>query len=94
MTNLLVLARESDAGADRVWADGTIVPKLLKIVRDFKNVDDDTAVTAIRVLDELAKDHKKVGLKTVCIWLSESDHDITPESTVKLTARLEFFKMN
>jgi hypothetical protein len=62
MNNLLVLARESDVGAQRVWENGAVVVRLLDIVRDSTS-DDELAISAIRILDELVKNHERVSYR-------------------------------
>uniref|UniRef100_A0A0N5AQ81 Protein unc-45 homolog B n=1 Tax=Syphacia muris TaxID=451379 RepID=A0A0N5AQ81_9BILA len=54
MNNLLVLSRDSETGASRVWSGGKALDALLNIMRD-SNADEELVVAAIRVLDELMK---------------------------------------
>ncbi|CAI4222179.1 unnamed protein product [Auanema sp. JU1783] len=56
--NLLVLSRESESGAIRVWNEGRIIAILLRSVEDKKETDE-IAITAIRIIDELCKNHKR-----------------------------------
>ncbi|CAJ0956400.1 unnamed protein product, partial [Mesorhabditis belari] len=58
MANLLVLARDSESGAQRVWNGGKIVSVLTKIY-STKEEDEEVAVMAVRVLDELCKNHSR-----------------------------------
>jgi hypothetical protein len=59
MNNLLVLCRESNEGALRVWRDGAIVQQLFGIIKN-ENTTDEEAICAARILSELAKSHEKV----------------------------------
>lgn len=61
MNNLLVLSRESEAGASRVWNDGKIVEILLKVI-DSNLGNEAVVVAAARVMDELAKNSSRVIL--------------------------------
>lgn len=78
LNNLLVLARESESGAIRVWNEvrtlyrkigrystfqGKIVPILLKIASNASE-SSEVSVTAIRILDETLKNHGRVGFCT------------------------------
>jgi len=61
MNNLLVLAREN-AGASLIWTSGG-VPKILEVVREEcspGSQQEELAVAAQRVLDELARDEQRV----------------------------------
>lgn len=60
MNNLLVLARDSETGASRVWEDGRIVPTLLQAIDDT-TANEEIVVAAARVLDELAKNSSRVS---------------------------------
>lgn len=62
MDNLIVLCRDSEAGANRVWQEGKIVPELLDVIRDAEKFSDELALRATRVLDELAKKRERVGI--------------------------------
>ncbi|VDN01183.1 unnamed protein product [Thelazia callipaeda] len=72
MNNLLVLSRESETGASRVWNNGEIIKTLLKVIDD-NSINEDVALTAIRILDELAKNSKRamyfvenMGMRQIC----------------------------
>ncbi|VDM66407.1 unnamed protein product [Strongylus vulgaris] len=54
--NLLVLARETEAGAARIWNLGKGVPMLLSVAED-NNEPMEISVAAIRILDETIKNH-------------------------------------
>lgn len=68
MNNLLVLARESETGAARVWKDGKIVGTLLKVIDDG-SATEGIVVAAARVLDELAKNSKRVWFLSLLLLL-------------------------
>uniref|UniRef100_A0A914VHH0 Protein unc-45 homolog B n=1 Tax=Plectus sambesii TaxID=2011161 RepID=A0A914VHH0_9BILA len=68
INNLLVLARESQSGAQRVWADGAVVPKLLGIIRNDSSQEN--VIAAVRALDELAKDS---GATAACVAVSKTE---------------------
>ncbi|KJH40865.1 tetratricopeptide repeat protein [Dictyocaulus viviparus] len=59
--NLLVLARESEAGASRIWDAGNIVPMLLSEAEDSNEMIE-VSVAAVRILDELIKNHGRALL--------------------------------
>lgn len=59
MNNLLVLARDSEDGAKRIWQDGKIVGVMVNLVKNLET-DDKMALTAIRIIDELAKNRERV----------------------------------
>lgn len=63
MNNLLVLARDSETGASRVWSEGRILEPLLNIMRD-KSVDEELLLAATRVLDEVMKKSDRVRFLT------------------------------
>ncbi|GMT03836.1 hypothetical protein PENTCL1PPCAC_26010, partial [Pristionchus entomophagus] len=56
INNLLVLARESETGAQRVWNEGGLVSLVLSAIAS-KETTDEFAVAAVRVLDEVCKNH-------------------------------------
>lgn len=58
LNNLLVLCRESNEGASRVWRDGAIVAQLLSLIKNQQQeggAGDETALCAVRILAELTK---------------------------------------
>ncbi|KAK6034310.1 tetratricopeptide repeat protein [Cooperia oncophora] len=57
--NLLVLARENEAGAVRIWNSGKSIKTLLAIAED-NNEPLEISVCVIRIVDELIKDHGRV----------------------------------
>ncbi|KAL3118992.1 hypothetical protein niasHT_003775 [Heterodera trifolii] len=57
MNNLLVLCRDSNSGAMRVWQNGQIVAQLLGVIKG--NASDEEALCAVRILDELAKSRER-----------------------------------
>lgn len=59
MNNLLVLARDSELGASRVWNDGRIMYTVLTLIND-PQANDELIITAIRILDELTKSSRRV----------------------------------
>uniref|UniRef100_A0A1I7RKR3 TPR_REGION domain-containing protein n=2 Tax=Bursaphelenchus xylophilus TaxID=6326 RepID=A0A1I7RKR3_BURXY len=59
MNNLLVLARESEDGARKVWQAGMIVNELLNVVKDKENWPEELAILALHVLDELIKKRER-----------------------------------
>lgn len=59
LNNLLVLSRESETGALRVWDDGKIIETLLKML-DSNSTNEAIVVAAARVLDELVKNSSRV----------------------------------
>uniref|UniRef100_A0A915Q3F6 Protein unc-45 homolog B n=1 Tax=Setaria digitata TaxID=48799 RepID=A0A915Q3F6_9BILA len=72
MNNLLVLSRESETGASRIWNDGKIVEALLKVIDD-NSANEAIVVAAARVLDELLKNSSRVmylveslGIRRIC----------------------------
>ncbi|VBB27322.1 unnamed protein product [Acanthocheilonema viteae] len=72
MNNLLVLSRESETGASRVWNDGKIIETLLKII-DKNSSNEAIVVAAARVLDELVKNSNRamhlvesLGMRQIC----------------------------
>ncbi|RCN35472.1 tetratricopeptide repeat protein [Ancylostoma caninum] len=54
--NLLVLARETEAGAARIWNLGKGVPILLSVAEN-NNEPLEISVAAVRILDEIIKNH-------------------------------------
>uniref|UniRef100_F1KS65 Protein unc-45 A n=1 Tax=Ascaris suum TaxID=6253 RepID=F1KS65_ASCSU len=58
MNNLLVLARDSETGASRVWNEGKIVDTVMALIED-KQADDQIVLGAVRVLDEVVKNGKR-----------------------------------
>lgn len=60
MNNLLVLARDSETGASRVWNEGKIVDTVMALIED-KQADDQIVLGAVRVLDEVVKNGKRVS---------------------------------
>ena len=54
MNNLLVLARDSEEGASRIWQNGKILDTLLGLARN-EETPEDFAIGAMRILDELVK---------------------------------------
>ncbi|GMT34769.1 hypothetical protein PFISCL1PPCAC_26066, partial [Pristionchus fissidentatus] len=58
INNILVLARESETGALRVWNEGRIVPQVLHAIMS-PETSEEFAVAAIRVLDEVCKNHSR-----------------------------------
>uniref|UniRef100_A0A158Q8D0 Protein unc-45 homolog B n=1 Tax=Elaeophora elaphi TaxID=1147741 RepID=A0A158Q8D0_9BILA len=72
MNNLLVLSRESETGASRVWNDGKIIETLLKII-DSNSANEAVMVAAARILDELVKNSSRavhlmesLGMRRIC----------------------------
>lgn len=61
INNLLVLCRESEDGARRVWQDGLMVNQLLNIAKDKQTWSDEFAINAMRILDELIKKRERVN---------------------------------
>lgn len=59
MTNILVLARDSEEGARRIWKDGKGLDVMLNMVKN-KDVPDSLALTAVRIMDELVKNRERV----------------------------------
>lgn len=59
MNNLLVLCRESQLAANIVWSNGVIVKRLLEVINH--SIDCELALSAIRILDELAKQSERVN---------------------------------
>lgn len=59
MNNLLVLARDSEEGARRIWQEGKIVGVMMGLIKN-REVDEKIALTAIRIIDELAKNRERV----------------------------------
>jgi hypothetical protein len=70
ISNLMVLARESESGAQRVWADGAVVSKLLGIIRN--DPSEEVVVAAVRALDELVKDPTRVSLFLYVAFLTSA----------------------
>lgn len=64
MNNLLVLAREN-AGAALILEKGG-VEKLMNVILQEKNADEDLILAAQRVVDELARDEQRV--KILYFW--------------------------
>lgn len=60
MNNLLVLCRESQVGANGVWLNGDIVQRLMEVINNSNVWDDELALCANRILDELAKQRERV----------------------------------
>lgn len=60
MNNLLVLCRESQVGASGVWLNGNIVTRLMEVINNLDDWNDELALCAIRILDELAKQRERV----------------------------------
>lgn len=60
MNNLLVLARDSEDGAKKVWQEGAISREFLKVAKDKTNWSDELAITALHILDELIKKRERV----------------------------------
>ncbi|VDO40269.1 unnamed protein product [Haemonchus placei] len=67
--NLLVLSRESEAGAAKTWQMGKVVPALLGVAEDI-NETLEISVCAVRIVDELIKDHNRA-----LYFLSMHDND-------------------
>ncbi|CAJ0571281.1 unnamed protein product, partial [Mesorhabditis spiculigera] len=80
MNNLLVLARENESSAARVWNEGKIFPIIKNIYTDKKE-DEEVAITAIRVLDELLKNHAR-ALKFLAM------HDKEEMKSVRFVCRI------
>uniref|UniRef100_A0A914RYN6 Syndecan/Neurexin domain-containing protein n=1 Tax=Parascaris equorum TaxID=6256 RepID=A0A914RYN6_PAREQ len=59
MNNLLVLARDSETGALRVWNEGKIIDTVMALIED-KQADDQIVLGAVRVLDEVVKNGKRI----------------------------------
>ncbi|KAI1716556.1 myosin-binding striated muscle assembly central domain-containing protein [Ditylenchus destructor] len=59
INNLLVLCRDSEDGASRVWQDGKIVDQLLSVIKEKDKWSDEFALSAIRIMDELAKKRER-----------------------------------
>jgi hypothetical protein len=59
--NLLVLSRESEDGARRVWQAGLIVNQLLSIAKDKDTWSDEFSVDVMHILDELIKKRERVS---------------------------------
>lgn len=62
MTNILVLARDSEDGARRIWQDGKGLETMLNMIKN-KDVPENLALTAVRVVDELVKNRARVSEK-------------------------------
>lgn len=60
---MLVLCRDSEDGARKVWQDGKIVTELVSIVNNPNEWSDEFALCAVRILDELAKKRERVCLE-------------------------------
>jgi hypothetical protein len=60
MNNLLVLCRESNEGARRVWKDGAIASQLLSVIKDQQDPTDEEALCAVRIFSELTKSRERV----------------------------------
>uniref|UniRef100_A0AC34R7E1 UNC-45/Cro1/She4 central domain-containing protein n=1 Tax=Panagrolaimus sp. JU765 TaxID=591449 RepID=A0AC34R7E1_9BILA len=54
LSNLLVLARESEEGAKRIWQNGKILEVLLELAKN-PETSEEFAVSALRIIDELMK---------------------------------------
>jgi len=54
LNNLLVLSRDSEEGAKRIWQNGKILEVLLPLARN-PETPEEFAVAALRIIDELAK---------------------------------------
>ncbi|XGW02377.1 hypothetical protein V3C99_014424 [Haemonchus contortus] len=67
--NLLVLSRESDESAANIWQMGKVVPALLVVAEDT-NETLEISVCAVRIIDELIKDHGRA-----LFFLSMHDDD-------------------
>ncbi|KAM3728902.1 Protein unc-45 [Dirofilaria immitis] len=72
MNNLLVLSRESETGASRIWNNGKIIEILLKII-DGDSANEAIVVAAVRVLGELMKNSSRamylvenLGMRRIC----------------------------
>ncbi|VDM43851.1 unnamed protein product [Toxocara canis] len=61
INNLLVLARDSETGASRVWNDGKIIDSVMQLIGD-KRADEQFVLGAVRVLDEVVKNSKRAML--------------------------------
>lgn len=61
MTNILVLARDSEEGARRIWQDGKGIEVMLNMVKS-KDVPENLALTAVRIIDELIKNRSRVPI--------------------------------
>ncbi|KAI6191741.1 Protein unc-45-like protein B [Aphelenchoides bicaudatus] len=57
--NLLVLSRDSEDGARRVWQAGMIVNQLLNIAKDKETWSDEFAIDVMHILDELIKKRER-----------------------------------
>ncbi|XGW02376.1 hypothetical protein V3C99_014424 [Haemonchus contortus] len=69
LNNLLVLSRESEESAANIWQMGKVVPALLVVAEDT-NETLEISVRAVRVVDELIKDHDRA-----LFFLSMHDDD-------------------
>ncbi|KAK0423976.1 hypothetical protein QR680_008441 [Steinernema hermaphroditum] len=81
LNNLLVLARDSETGAVSVWQNGGVVARLLSVIENdiFNN---DHAIAAIRVIDELCRSHKRalqlieiLGIPKITRLMSSRDNE-------------------
>lgn len=68
MNNLLVLSRESETSASRIWNDGKIIETLMKVIDD-SSANEAVVVAAVRVLDELVKNSNRVFFFYLFIFL-------------------------
>lgn len=78
--NLLVLAREGEAGASRIWNVGKGALMLLSVAED-PNQSLEMSVCAIRIVDELLKNHARA-------LLFLSMHDLDGLRSVRRVCRL------
>nr|CDJ88427.1 Tetratricopeptide TPR2 and Tetratricopeptide TPR-1 domain containing protein [Haemonchus contortus] len=69
LNNLLVLSRESEESAAKIWQMGKVVPALLVVAEDT-NETLEISVCAVRIIDELIKDHGRA-----LFFLSMHDDD-------------------
>lgn len=56
----MVLCRDSEDNAQKVWQNGEVITELLKIITNKADWSDELALFAIRVIDELAKKSERV----------------------------------
>ncbi|KAI6209433.1 Protein unc-45-like protein B [Aphelenchoides besseyi] len=59
MHNLLVLARDSEEGARRVWQDGQTALQLIAMAKDTEKWTDEFAIDGMHILDELLKKRER-----------------------------------
>ncbi|KAH7728119.1 UNC-4 protein5 protein [Aphelenchoides avenae] len=57
--NLLVLVRDSEEGALRVWQEGRVVAQMMEVIRNKQQWSDEFALIAIRIIDELVRKRER-----------------------------------